>query len=123
MKLVIKAIDKDFSVCKVLDYSKVNFDSEYVFLGKTPFEYSLVCETTEVPLNSTAVENNWKMIKIEGVLDFSLVGIIANISSLLSKNEISVFTISTYNTDYILVKKNNFSLALKILSDNGYDVI
>ncbi|MCH5212509.1 MAG: ACT domain-containing protein [Oscillospiraceae bacterium] len=119
----IKKLDYDFSVCKVKDYSKVNFDSEYYFIGKTDEEYSLVCITENVPDNVTSRDDDWKAFRIQGVLDFSLIGILSKISTLLAENRIGIFAVSTYNTDYILTKKDNYDKALKILSDAGYEII
>lgn len=119
----IKKLDYDFSVCKVKDYSEVNFDSEYYFIGKTDEEYSLVCITKDVPDNATSRDDDWKAFRIQGVLDFSLIGILSEISTLLAENRIGIFAVSTYNTDYILTKKDNYGKALKVLSDAGYEII
>lgn len=118
----IKKIDYDFSVCKVTDYSQTDLDSEYCFTGKTEEEKSLVCITENVPANTIACENGWKAFKIQGMLDFSLIGVLSRISALLADNEIGIFAISTYNTDYILTKKENYEKALDVLSDAGYQV-
>ena len=114
-KIKIKAIGGDFSVCKVKDYSKVNFDVEFCFTGKTDEEKSLVCLTEDVPDNTIEREDGWKAFRIEGILDFSLIGILSPISALLAENEIGIFAISTYNTDYILVKEKNYLKAKELL--------
>lgn len=119
----IKRIDYDFSVCKVEDYSDVNLDAEYSFLGKTDEEKSLVCITKDVPSNVIERDDGWKAFRIQGVLDFSLIGILSRISGILAENEIGIFAISTYNTDYVLTKKENFQRALDILKDAGYKII
>lgn len=119
----IKRIDDSFSICKVKDYSKVNFDSEYYFIGRTDEEYSLVCITKNVPDNVIERDDNWKAFRIQGVLDFSLIGILSQISTVLAENQIGIFAISTYNTDYILTKKDNYDKALKVLSDAGYKIV
>lgn len=61
--------------------------------------------------------------RIQGVLDFSLIGILAKITGILAENNISVFAISTYNTDYVLVKKENYQNALEILEKSGYEIV
>ena len=114
-KIKIKAIGGDFSVCKVKDYSKVNLDAEFCFTGKTDEEKSLVCLTEDVPDNTIEREDGWKAFRIEGILDFSLIGILSQISALLAENEIGIFAISTYNTDYILVKEKNYLKAKELL--------
>lgn len=119
----IKKLDYSFSVCKVKDYSEINFDSEYCFLSRTDEEYSLVCTTQNVPNNVIERDDNWNAFRIQGVLDFSLIGILSQIATLLAENQIGIFAISTYNTDYILTKKDNYNKALKVLSDAGYEII
>ena len=119
----IKKIDGDFSICKVKDYSKFNFERKYYFTGRTDEENSLVCITADVPDNATSRDDGWKAFRIEGVLDFSLVGILSKISALLAENNIGIFAVSTYNTDYILTKKENYDNALKVLADAGYVIV
>ncbi|MCH3951582.1 MAG: ACT domain-containing protein [Acidaminococcus sp.] len=116
----IQSIPYDFSVCKVRDYSEVNFASTYCFIGKTDEENSLVCLTTDVPKNTTARDDGWKAFRIEGTLDFSLIGILSKISTLLAEHKIGIFAISTYNTDYILTKAQQYNKALAVLQENGY---
>ena len=119
----IKKIDYDFSVCKVADYSMVNLNAEYSFIGKTDEEKSLVCITSDVPSNVIQRDDGWKAFRIQGVLDFSLIGILAEIAEILAENEISIFAVSTYNTDYILIKKEKYQKALGILEKEGYGVV
>jgi len=118
----IKKIDYDFSICKVTDYSQIDPEKEYCFIATTDEEKSLVCITDNVPNNIVECDNDWKAVRIEGTLDFSLVGIISQISTLLSENDIGIFTISTYNTDYILTKNKNFNKAIEVLSNAGYKI-
>ena len=118
----IKKITYDFSVCKVEDYSLVNLDTEYCFVGKTDEEKSLVCLTCDVPDNVTDRDDGWRAFRIQGVLDFSLIGILSKISSVLAENEIGIFAISTFNTDYILTKKENYDKAIAVLSKAGYQI-
>jgi hypothetical protein len=118
----IKRIDYDFSVCKVIDYSQVDMENEYCFIGKTDEEKSLVCISKKVPNNVIACDHGWKALRIQGMLDFSLIGILSKISTLLADNNIGIFAISTYNTDYVLTKKENFDRAVEVLSNAGYQV-
>ena len=87
----IKRMDYDFSVCKVRDYSMVDLNSEFCFIGKTDEENSLVCLTDCAPENVIEREDGWKAFRIDGTLDFSLIGIISAISSLLAEIEIGIF--------------------------------
>ena len=119
----IKKIDHNFAVCQVEDYSLVNLNSEYSFIGKTDEEKSLVCITDEVPANVIQRDDGWKAFRIQGVLDFSLIGILAKIAAALADNGISIFAVSTYNTDYVLMKRENYQKALDVLKALGYMII
>ena len=119
----IRKVHQEFSVCQVEDYSFVNLGSEYSFIGKTDEEKSLVCITNEVPPNVIQREDGWKAFRIQGVLDFSLIGVLSKIASNLADNDVSIFAVSTYNTDYILIKKENYQKAIKTLSNAGYKII
>jgi hypothetical protein len=92
----------------------------FCFTGTTDEEHSLVCSEALIPENTTSRDDGWRCFRITGQLDFSLIGILARISELLASNEIGIFAISTYNTDYILTKEENFEKALKVLKDAGY---
>lgn len=121
--LKLKKINADFSVCKVQDYSLVDFSSEFCFTAKTDEENSLVCQTKDVPKNTTARDDGWKAFRIdEGTLDFSLIGILAKITTILAKSKIGIFAISTFNTDYVLTKSENFENALEVLKNAGYEI-
>lgn len=118
----LKRIHQDFSVCQVEDYSYVNLESEYCFIGKTDEERSLVCATGEVPSNTIKRDDGWKAFCVCGVLDFSLIGILSKVATVLANNEISIFAVSTYNTDYILIKSEDYRRGLEILKSAGYEI-
>lgn len=118
----LKKLNQDFSVCKVEDYSLVNLDAEYVFIGKTSDEKSLVCFSDDVPPNVIQRDDGWRGLCIRGVLDFSLVGILSGISAVLSDSGVPIFAVSTYNTDYILIKAENYQKALDVLKRSGYKI-
>lgn len=119
----LKVIEEDFSVCKVRDLSQVDFTEEFCFLGKTDQELSLVCRTQAVPESTVSREDGWKAFRVEGVLDFSLIGILAGISALLAEAKIGIFVVSTYNTDYVLTRQPDFEHALETLRTGGYTVL
>lgn len=120
MKLI--TLKDEFSICKVNDYSKVNLDNPFTFISTTSDEKSLVCKSCDVPSNTIAKEDNWRGFYIDGILDFSLIGILAKITDILANNQIGVFVVSTYNTDYVFVKSNNYQKALDLLKDNNYQI-
>ena len=100
----LQVLPQAFTVCQVSDISDIDFSREFVFFSKTNEELSLVCETSFVPANTLAREDGWRGFRVCGVLEFSLVGILAKISSILAEQGISIFAVSTYNTDYIFTK-------------------
>ena len=119
-KITIEPLAVELSVCKVSDYSQVDVSRPYCFTGATDEELSLVCPVDMVPQNTTDRDDGWRAFRIVGVLDFSLIGILSKISGILAENSIGLFAISTYNTDYILTKKENFDSALNVLKSAGY---
>ena len=119
-ELELKVLESKFSICKVENLDKVNCQDEFCFIGKTDEEISVVCQTKYVPENIIERDDEWRGFRIQGVLDFSLIGILAKISTILADNEIGIFVVSTFNTDYIFTKENNFQRALSLLEKNGY---
>ena len=122
IKIVLETLRPRFSVCKVKDYSGVDLTKPFCFTGTTDEENSLVCPEALVPGNTIERDDGWKGFRIIGQLDFSLIGILARISKILAEGGIGIFAISTYNTDYILTKEENFEKAMKVLKNAGYEV-
>lgn len=118
----LKKLVYDLTVCKVADTAAINLELPFYFIGKTDEELSLVCRTEDTPANTTERDDGWRGFRIEGVLDFSLIGILSKISTILAENQIGIFAVSTYNTDYILVKTENFDRAIGALIVAGYEV-
>lgn len=116
----LKKLEHYLTVCKVPDVTDIDMTSEFYFVGKTDEEISLVCKTEDTPTNAIEKDDGWKGFRIQGTLDFSLIGILSKLSSILAENNIGIFAVSTYNTDYILVKEENFDRASKVLALNGY---
>lgn len=122
-KMVLKTIEHKLSVCKVPDVSDIDLTTDFYFIEKTDEELSLVCKTDNVPQRTTERDDGWRGFRIQGVLDFSLIGILSKLSGILAEHKIGIFAVSTYNTDYILVKEENFEPALKALASEGYTVV
>lgn len=118
----IRFLEEQFSVCKVVDYSGVRLDAGYCWIGRTDEENSLVCRTEDVPSNVTERSDGWRVFRIEGTLDFSLVGILARIASVVAERQISIVALSTYNTDYVLIREERLADAVQALRDAGYEV-
>lgn len=118
----ILSLPEEFTVCQVPSVTPDIMERDYTFLARTKDELSLVCPTAHVPQHTLQREDGWRCFYFDGVLDFSLVGILAKIAALLSENGISIFALSTYNTDYVLVKQEHFGQALDLLSRHGYEI-
>ena len=119
----LKTIPYNFTVCKLMSVGDLPSGIDFCFTAKTDEEISLVCKTEDVPEKTLVRDDGWKGFRIEGVLDFSLIGILSKISAILAENKVGIFAVSTYNTDYIFVKEENFDKAINALKDNGYDVV
>ena len=118
----IESLPQLFSVCKVTDYNGIDLEQPFIFTGSTDEEKSLICPMELVPMNTTSRNDGWRALRICGELDFSLIGILAGISQILATNQIGIIAISTFNTDYILVKAEDYSKAVENLSAAGYQI-
>lgn len=119
----LKVLDADLSVCKISIPEEIPFGDPYVFVGKTDEELSLVCGTESVPKTCTVREDGWKAFRVVGSMEFSLIGILSKITAVLAESQISVFAVSTFNTDYILVKAEQLGRAVQALEDSGYTFV
>ena len=120
--MTLEIIDGIFSVCKLEKLPSALPDTNFIFFARTDSEISLVCPTDFVPVGILRREDGWRALRVCGELDFSLVGILADITSVLARRGISIFAVSTYDTDYILIKENNFADAISVLGESGYTV-
>jgi hypothetical protein len=98
------------------------YSSDFYSITKTKDEISIVAAQNDLLSNDIVCNKDWRIIKIEGPLDFSLVGIIADISAIFKRKKISVFTLSTYNTDYFLIKHKDLDFGIKALIENDHKV-
>ena len=119
----LKIIPDALTVCKTADISEINLSAGLYFIGKTDEELSLVCRTEDKPRHTLACSDGWRGFRIQGVLDFSLTGILSKLTGILAARGIGLFAVSTYNTDYILVKEENLERALEALSAEGYTIV
>lgn len=122
MKLRLHVLQGDFTIHRFPPQTGIPNQlaaQEFFSICRTSEELSIVCPST-VPLTSERSENGWSCIKVLGPLDFNLTGILADISNILSREEISIFAISTFDTDYILVKSEKLLAAKKALQKAGH---
>ena len=117
--MTLKVLKQQFTVCKVRTLPPELLDAPFCFVGKTDQELSLVCETSVVPDDALVREDGWRAFRVSGTLDFSLVGILSELSGILAEANVGIFAVSTYDTDYILVKEAQLQLAAEALSARG----
>ena len=118
----LKMLPYDLTVCKLTDIEDIDLHRDFCFIGRTDEELSLVCRTEDTPPGAAERSDGWRAFRIRGILDFSLVGILSKISGILAENGIGIFAVSTFNTDYILVKAETFGRAMAVLAEAGYAV-
>lgn len=123
MNETLRLTDYNLSVCKLNNLSDADGVGGFFTLSSTGREISLVCETSRIPVLAVRCERGFRAFEIMGQLDFSLIGIIAGIASALAKNRVSVFVISTYDTDWVLVKEAKLEQAIDALIGAGYNVV
>lgn len=114
-----------FSVCRLpteAEFPAWVFNETLFAMVRTEDELSIVCLQESVPA-SVLSEAGWRSLKVHGPLDFSLVGILASITAPLAEAGISIFAISTYNTDYLLIKEEQLEKALGALTQAGFQVL
>ena len=118
----LQIIEGKFSVCKVENLRAVNFNVPWLFVGKTDAEISVVCLTADVPHATLAREDGWRALRVAEPMNFGLTGVLAGISTVLAQAGISIFAVSTFDTDYILIKAENLGLAQTALETGGYTI-
>ena len=118
----LKKLPYTLTVCKLETVEQIDVNAGFYFIGRTDEEISLVCRTECTPARTLEREDGWRGFRIEGTLDFSLIGILSPIAAILAENKIGIFAVSTYNTDYVLVKEENFDKAMTALGAAGYEI-
>jgi len=119
MAIELQLMNLDLVIAKLSEYNKLDDlidKAKFVSLTKSGDELSLVIDRENLPDHQFANEG-WKAFKIIGPLDFSLVGILQQVIKPLSEKGISIFTISTFDTDYILVKNEQIDMAIEVLKE------
>lgn len=123
-ELTIKVLPGDYTVCQLLPGTQVPDipdKSDLYALIQTSEEVTVICPQEAAPPNAR-IESGWRVLKVLGPLDFSLVGILAHLTSRLADAEISIFALSTYDTDYLMVKVENLPKAQVALKRAGHKI-
>ena len=119
MKIELHILEVELSIAKLTSIKNIDqlaAKSSFFALTKTDQEVSLVVDSENMPEHQY-VNDDWKAIKMVGPLDFSLVGVLQQVIQPLAEHGISIFTISTFDTDYTLVKEQQLDRAIEILGE------
>jgi len=123
MKLAL--LDGSYSVCRFDAGSRIPQDifsgPGFASVTRTANEISIVRETGTCPAIARE-ERGWKVLMVEGPLDFGMIGVLSSISAPLAQAGISIFVISTFDTDYVLIKEKRLDDALAVLSGAGFEL-
>lgn len=111
-----------FTVAKIDDLSAADLDEPFTFASLTDNEVSLVCKSENVPMLCDVREDGWRCLRVCGTMDFTMIGILSRLTSILAAEDVPVFVISTFDTDYIFVKEEDLSRGLNALEDEGIEI-
>ncbi len=115
--MLFKILENKYGVCRLHNTASIPEwigTGEFISITRTEDELSMVCLEEGIP-EEIPCERGWRILKIQGPLDFTMIGVLSEISMLLAKEEISIFVISTFDTDYILLKELNLGRAKEVL--------
>lgn len=124
MGLRLSKVPGTYAVCRLAPGASLPawVRGAFTSVTRTPDELSIVCDDDAVPVDIKA-ERRWRALRIKGPIPFEMVGVAAALISPLAEARISIFLVSTFDTDYLLVKEDVFARALDVLRDAGHDVI
>ena len=123
--LTLSVLPDTFAVCRLAPGKAIPLwasSGDFVSITRTADELSIVCLESNVP-DGIKCENDWRCIKIEGPLDFALTGILVSVAAPLAHVGISIFAISTYETDYLMVRRESLDRAIAALERSGHHVM
>jgi hypothetical protein len=123
-KLALTLLPEFLAICRLESSQQMpgwSDSSRFLSITRTQEENSIVCEQSLVP-PEVLCESDWRALKVAGPLDFSLTGILTSLLTPLAKAGLSVFAISTFDTDYVLIKHSSLELAITVLRAAGHQV-
>ncbi|CAF1122113.1 unnamed protein product [Adineta ricciae] len=124
-KLMINLLSETFVICRLSPSSPLPswaFDGPFVSITKTDDELSIITIDDRRLPKDIQCERHWKCFKLQGPFPFDMTGILASVLNPLGKADVGILAVSTFDTDYVLVKENNLQIALDVLKQNGHSV-
>ena len=122
--LSLHLLPGNLAVCRLAPDSPVPdwaMHGPFYSVTRTADEISVVCSEGAVPEGARA-ERGWRPLKVEGPLDFAMTGVLAGLTKPLAEAGISVFVVSTYDTDYLLVRNRDIASTVAALHAAGHNV-
>ena len=123
-QLTLSLLDGEFAVCRLDPLSPVPAWADlagFSSVTRTADELSVVCRAVRVP-PETQCEKGWRCLKVHGPFAFELTGILNSLTGPLARAQIGIFAISTFDTDYLLVKGEHLGKAIEALTGAGHTV-
>ena len=123
-KLTLSILEGRFAICRLSARAEIPFqllDKSFFSITRTPDELSIVCAEDSSPRGERC-EPGWRCLRVQGPLDFSMTGVMASLAMPLAEAGISIFSVSTFDTDYFLVKETDIERAILALSAAGHSV-
>ena len=126
MKFTLEVLLNEYTICQFPPDAPIPYDTwaqggDLTALIRTPVELTLVCQGDNIPAN-VRNEPGWRAIKVAGPLEFSMVGVLASLSSTLAQAGVSIFVLSTFDTDYLLVKAAQLEEAIQAFLAAGHQI-
>lgn len=124
----LSVLSDTFAVCRLNGEETIPhwaYGGEFFSITRTADELSIVCAQANVPADiheDVKCEKGWRSLRIEGTLDFALIGVLASLTTILAQAEVSVFAVSTFDTDYLLIKEDKLERAIEALTAQGHHV-
>lgn len=119
----LERLPLELTICKVPSLDEVTTGEGFLVLAVTDNEISVVCETDHTPARTLERADGWQGLRVCGSMDFSLVGVLAELSGILADHGIPLFCVSTFDTDYILVRTPDVDRAIDSLRNAGHTVL
>jgi hypothetical protein len=122
--LTLVVLDEILAVCRLQPGTPLPtnaFSGALSAVIHSPEEVTLVCQTKYAPQGAVA-EQGWRALRVKGPLDFSMTGVLVSLALPLSRQGVSIFAISSYETDYLLVKEDMLAVAVEALRRAGHTV-